>query len=133
MFTVYYYGENQRYQQLYQKTLGDLKAVSIQVNILINYGNGTKEWHNNTRVPIGYSVFNVTRMIAEVNYKLEEWGVFVTAINGVGGTGSYWNWWYWNATSSMWQYGPIGCGAFILHEGDLVGWIYTSDSSRSPA
>lgn len=133
MLTVYYYGENLRYQTLYRDTLGDLKAVSIQVSVVINYGNGTKKWHNNTRVPIGSSVFNVTSIVADIDYSTEWGSAFVTAINGVGGTGSYWIWWHRNATSSMWQCGPVGCDAFTLHEGDVVGWIYTSDWNQPPS
>lgn len=126
MLTVYYYGENLRYQTLYQDTLGDLKAVSIQVSVVINYGNGTKEWHNNTRVPIGISLLNATRMVAEVNYTPGQWGAFVNTINNVGGEhGRYWFWYYWNS-SSQWETKWVASDAYILHHEDIVSWVYVS-------
>ena len=129
MLTVYYYGENLRYQQLYQDTLGDLKAVSIDVTMIINYGNGTKEWHNNTRVPIGFSALNATLTVAKVDYQVDPvMGAFITAINDVETAGEFW-WalWHWNSTSSKWVL-PLGTSAdkFILHNQYVIQWHYTS-------
>lgn len=130
---AYYYGEYRRYQGLYEDTLRDLEAVTIHVSLLINYGNGTREWHNNTRVPVGFSVLNATLAVAEVDYAIGQYGAFVTAINGVGGdTGMFWIWLYWNATSSEWKTGPVASDMHVLHNGDLVAWSYTSEWPPPP-
>jgi len=131
---AYYYGEYTKYQDLYKDTLQDLEALTMQVSILIDYGNGSREWHNNTRVPIGVSLLNATRMVAEVNYTVyPELGAFVNAINNVGGDlGRYWLWCYWSLPipvtvlppASPWAIGPSASDAYILHHGDILSWIY---------
>jgi len=125
---AYYYGESTKYQNFYKDTFQDLEALTIQVSILIDYGNGSREWHNNTRVPIGISLLNATRMVAEVNFTVYPGlGVFVNTINKVGGGPSrYWLWYYWNPLTSKWEMGMVACDAYILHHGDTLSWVYTS-------
>ena len=129
-FTAYYYGEYTRYEGLYRATLKDLEALTMQVKILIDYGNGTRRWHNNTRVPLGFSLLNATLTVAKVDYSFMEFGgklyAWVKAINGVGGSpNKFWFWYYWNSTASKWESGPIASNAHILHHGDTVSWVYT--------
>jgi len=125
-FAAYYYGEYTRYETLYKATFRDLEALTMQVNILIDYGNGTSKWYNNTRVPLGFSLLNTTLKVAKVNYSTGMYGAFVTAINGVGGEPSkFWLWYYWNSTVSKWEFGPVACNACILHHRDVVAWRYT--------
>ncbi len=125
---VYYYTENAKYQQLYNETLNELQKYDkyIFVHLLIDYGNGTKEWHNNTLAATGADLLNATRIISEVDYTKGAYGAFVTNINAVGGDpNTYWLWYTWNSTSSSWSYGPVACDAYILREGEIVAWIYT--------
>jgi hypothetical protein len=121
IITTYYYGEYMKYEDLYGKTLKDLEALTMQVNILINYGNGTQEWHNNTRVPIGFSLLNATLTVAKVDYYYYP---YVKAINGVGGS-KFWLWYYWSETASNWESGSVASNEYILHNGDIVSWVYT--------
>ena len=126
--TIYYYNEYQKYQSLYGDTLEELKRFRnyIFVNILIDYGNGTKEWHNETLVPLGATLFDATRIISEPNYTKYSFGVFITSINGVGGDPNhYWLWFIWNSTSKSWEPGPVGCDSHILSEGETLSWVYT--------
>lgn len=123
---AYYYGEYTKYQNLYKDTLRDLEALTMQVSILIDYGNGSREWRNNTRVPLGISLLNATRMVAEVNYTVGHWGAFVNTINNVGGDpGRYWLWYYWSSSTSKWEIGPVASDAYVLHHGDILSWVYT--------
>lgn len=129
--SIYYYNEYTRYQVLYNQAVEELKQLKTHmlVNVLINYGNGTLEWHNETRVPIGASLLNVTEKVADVNYTVYPFGVFVTAINGRGGeSGYYWMWYIWNSTTAQWDPGPVAADAFTLHHGDIVSWIYEKPS-----
>jgi hypothetical protein len=125
--SVYYYQESLKYQQLYGDALKELRQFKTHmlVSILIDYRNGTKEWYNDTSVPIGTTLFNATREVAKVNYTIYSFGAFVNAINGKGGDpGHYWLWYNWNSTSNQWEMGMVGAGAFILHHGDIVSWVY---------
>jgi len=127
-FGAYYYTEYIKYQQLYSKTLRELQKYDryVFVNILIDYGNSTKEWHNNTLIVRGADLLNATRIVSEVNYTRGTYGAFVTHINFVGGDpNTYWLWYSWNSTSSNWDFGPVACDAHILSEGEIVAWIYT--------
>jgi len=124
--TVHYYIEYTNYQRLYAETLNELQEYenSIFIDLLIDYGNGTKEWHNRTRVLIGSSLLNATEAVAEVEYTLGKYGVFVTKINGIGGeSNAYWLWYFWNGTG--WEWGPVACDAYTLRNGEIVSWMYT--------
>ena len=129
--SMHYYNEYSKYQQLYEDTLGELKQFKTHMlaSILIDYGNGTKEWHNDTVVPLEATLFNLTTEVANVNYTVYPFGVFVTAINDEGGDpGYFWLWYKWNSTSAQWDTYMVGADAFILHHGDVVSWVYTETS-----
>jgi len=124
---IYYYNEYTTYRSLYQEALRELQRYKnyIFVNILIDYGNGTVEWHNETLILKGSSLLQATKIVAEVNYTKYSFGAFVTSINGVGGDiGYYWLWYRWNGTTGTWELGPVGCDSYILHEGEIISWIY---------
>ncbi|MEM2889180.1 MAG: hypothetical protein QXR42_06855 [Candidatus Bathyarchaeia archaeon] len=125
---AHYYMEFVKYQQLYNETLKELQKFDkyIFVNLLIDYGNGTKEWHNNTLIVRGADLLNATRIVANVDYITGEYGAFVTSINHVGGDpNTYWIWYTWNSTSLNWDFGLVASDAYILKEGESVAWIYT--------
>jgi hypothetical protein len=125
LVAVYCYGEYLKYQSFYTEISRDLEALTMHVSILIEYGNGTKEWHNNTRVPIGISLLNATQMIAEIDYDVSDGSAFVTAINNVvGGSDLYWLWYYWNPSTSQWELKWVASNEYILHNGDIVKWVY---------
>jgi len=93
--TAHYYLECMNYKELYAETLDELQQYenSIFVDLLIDYGNGTNEWHNRTRVLIGSSLLNATEAVAKVEYTVGTYGAFVTKINSVGGeSDAYWLW-----------------------------------------
>ena len=129
--SVYYYNESVRYQSLYREAIEKLHHLRTHmlINILIDYGNGTKIWYNETEVPIGSSLLDATGNVARVDYQLFQYGAFVTAINGRGGDpGYYWMWYFWNSTSRKWEMGPVAADAYILHHGDAVSWVYEKPS-----
>ncbi|MCD6088226.1 DUF4430 domain-containing protein [Candidatus Bathyarchaeota archaeon] len=129
--SVYYYDESVRYQSLYREAVERLNHLKTHmfINVLIDYGNGTEIWYNETEVPIGSSLLDVTRKVAKVDYQLFQYGAFVTAINGRGGDpGYYWMWYFWNSTSGKWEMGPVAADAYILHHGDTVSWVYEKAS-----
>lgn len=129
---VYFYSESMRYQKLYSDTIRDLEHLTIQVDVLINYGNGTREWFNNTRAPIGLSAFNVTLYIANVEYSIfEGLGIFITKINGVGGDKDKW-WSFWHWKDDNWILSDVGATQYILKNGDILAWSYVSEYPPPP-
>jgi len=128
-FNLYYFGEYTRYQELYKDSLKELAKYKgyMFVNILVDYGNETRMWHNSTVVPIGATLFNATRIVAEVGYTKYEFGIFITSINGVSGDKNHgWLWNLWNSTKAQWEFGPVGAEAFILKDGDTISWVYST-------
>jgi len=130
-FAAYYYGEYTRYEALYKNTIRDLEALTIRVNILIDYGNGTRNWYNNTRISLGFSLLNATLKVARVDYSFQEFEgksyAWVNKINGMGGdVGKFWLWYSWSPTTRKWEFGLVASNAHILHNGDIVSWVYTA-------
>jgi hypothetical protein len=100
----------------------EIKQFDIAVDILIDYGNGTSIWFNDTQVQLGSTLFNVTNNIAEVEYTLFELGVFIDSINGVGE--DLGGWWIWYHYDGEWQYGQVGSNQWILKDGEIFSWEY---------
>jgi hypothetical protein len=111
------------------------KATTLSVNVTINYENGTVTWYNATRVPAGYTLFDLTQKIAIVKYSysalIEPGHVFVDSINNKAAytdpsyTWGYgWIWYYWNDAEKNWVSGPVGCDAWLLKDGGIYKWNY---------
>lgn len=108
-------------------------AATLSVNVEINYGNGTVEWDNETKVPAGYTLFELTQEIAVVKYSyyasMEPGHVVVDSINNKteysNATASYyWFWYYWSGSEKKWVSGPVGCDAWILENGGIYEWSF---------
>ena len=135
--TIYYYGKYANAEKLYNDIAVKLKDVSYNVNILIKYENGTKVWYNQTTIPIGWSLFNVTLKITNGNviYSTAYGSPYITAINGMKSSGSYaWIWYTWNSSSAKWTVGVTGSNDYVLRDKDVAAWYLTniSDFSNLP-
>jgi len=132
-YTVYYYQAYVTMEKQYKDTAAKLKDVSLTVNILVKYSNGTKTWYNQTLIPVGWSLFNATKKATHDNIEyLYPENPFITAINGVKQIGAlYWMWYTWNATSSSWKIVWSGANDYILRDKDTIAW-YLVDTSTYP-
>jgi len=108
-------------------------AVSVTVDVLIDYGNGTKVWYHGVTLAGGVTVFDATVTVADVNYTdWGSWGIFIDAINGEWNSYPYyWMWWYWDFTESRWISGPVASNFYVLNDGDIIAWYY-EDISVGP-
>jgi hypothetical protein len=97
----------------------------IRVDLLVDYGNGTSVWYNGTEVSLDASLFDVTRMLADVTTSywssMEPGHILLSSINGHG-TG-FWVWYYWDEASGGWVFGPVGCDAWALRDGGVYKWV----------
>ena len=109
--------------------------ASVMINVLIDYGNGTRTWYLGVVLPSGATVFDATLTIATVSYTdWGPWGIFVDAINGVRNSYPYyWIWWYWNFTETppRWTIGPMASNFYTLNNGTSIAWYY-EDCSKWP-
>lgn len=119
-----YNGQLQAVQYEYELLLVELEENTVVISIRMDYGDETIMWFNDTRVPLGTNFLNATGIISELELQSSEWGVFVVSIDGVGGdTNSFWLWDYYY---DSWQMGPVGADQWIVHDGDILSWTYTS-------
>lgn len=119
----YFYLRFQEYVNLSR----EYEAVTMRVNIVIDYGNETKVWYNNTLVPLGATLLNATDTVADVQstYWPQYQAVFVDAINGIPTTETHWWWWkYWDAEVKEWKDGEKGADIYKLKPQETVMWQY---------
>ena len=111
-----------------------LESISLKVNILVKYGNGAIEWHNETRVPLGATAYTATLAIAEVTSETYEGlGILVKSINGVENNSTMaWFWWYWDTAASQWKLGEYSSTNYIMHRGDTIAWTYQNWETWPP-
>jgi len=127
----YYYLRFQEYTRLSR----EYEAVTMKVNICIDYGNGTKVWRNNTLVSLGFTLLNTTELIADVDADYTYGPAFINAIDGVENSleeKKSWFWWHWDTTSSGWMLGEVGADQHMLHRGDIIAWTYQSYGTWPP-
>ena len=116
-----------------RNTFQELKSLVISVNVLMDYGDETKSWHNET-VIAGSTVFDALLVVTkEAEYETTAYGVFVTSINGVknegtASSGHAWLWYYWDAATSKWVDLLKAADAYILKPNDSIAWRYESYS-----
>lgn len=120
----YYFVQYDSYRKEYSNLVDQLR-ISLEVNILLNYGNGTKVWHNNTVLPLGSTSFTAIYHLADtINYTdNEEFGILVTSINGVANNSTHgWLYWQWDPQDSMWMLPEYSSGKHILHNGEVIAF-----------
>lgn len=116
-----------QYTQLekdYELLSGELSDYTLQVDLMIDYGNGTVEWYNDTRIQAGANLWDLTLETCDVEYEQYDFGPFITSINDIASDDShYWSWY--NVEDGDWAMGMVGADQYNLHDGYVVGWIYT--------
>jgi len=99
------------------------EVTTIQVSLLIDYGNTTIKWYN-VSAPLGTTLFNLTRTVAKIEYSywptMEPGHILMTSIND--SAEGYWLWYYWDEDSGEWVFGPVGCDAWMLKDSGVYKW-----------
>jgi len=108
-------------------------AVALKVGVCIDYGNGTTVWYNETSVPPGSSLFDLTQKIVSIEYHYYPTAgpghILLKSINGKAenqAENTYWFWYYWDEQSKKWVQGPVGCDAWMLKDSGTYKWSYES-------
>ncbi|MEM2940462.1 MAG: hypothetical protein QW304_02800 [Thermoproteota archaeon] len=112
----------------------EVESITLRVSLLVKYDNGTETWFNNTVVPVGWTLLNLTAydLKGRVDYEVYSFGTSVTGINGVSQHENYyWLWYKWNPEEQDWVVGETGPDAYILKNGDVLAW-YLADVSKYP-
>jgi hypothetical protein len=108
----------------------------IQVNALLNFGNGTSKWFNESRVPIGWNFYNLTLYVANNNVESTYYSGlnehYITAIDGKSQPrdGSFfWHLWQFCNKDQAWSYSNVGADEIILSNGQSAAWYFDSSSN----
>lgn len=125
--SVNYYQIAQKQQTTIDNLQSIVSNVAVKANIAINYGNGTTIWYNDTYIPIGWSLFNLTGKLCTVKFtEYPSLGIWINSINGVSedpSSNKYWIWYVWS--SGAWNIGPVGADQYIVKNGDILKWELT--------
>jgi hypothetical protein len=104
-----------------------MESISLRVNILVSYGNGTKAWHNNTVLPVGSTAFTAILSVANTRYNQTSMGILVTSVDGLTNNSTHgWFFWYRDIEKPEWTFSDYSCAEYILHRRDTIAFSYQS-------
>ncbi len=121
---VYYYSEYVKTTSL----LEGLKASTVKVNIIIDYGNGTIQEFRDIILDVkGATALNALMTVAKVKYTVYPFGIFVDSINNVENSMELNCWWLYNIKKPNGEeVSPeVGADQYRVSNGDTVVWRYT--------
>lgn len=107
----------------YEYTVSELEDYTVLVDIMIDDGE-TVTWYNDTRINVGASLLEATLEAVEMEYQVSEYGAFITSIGGLESDLAHY--WLWSYYDGGWEMGAVGADQYVLHDGDIVAWTYTS-------
>jgi len=121
------------YQQL--SISSGRRALTYSVHMLIDFGNGTRKWFNDTAVQPGWNGYVATLVLLKGNVKAvwyPEYGEhFVTGVDGVSSTSST-SWFFWDY-SGNWTVASTGADGLQVHNGTSIAWTLCGyDASFNP-
>ena len=132
--TVYYYQEyvsaDQKYNEYYGKYLSaqqnytSIRGSVIQVNMTIDYGNGTSVTNEAVYLAPNTTVLDALRAVANVNgtYWEAYQSFFINAINNVFNNANNNNrWWVYSVNG---EHALVSADNYKLHDGDQIEWTY---------
>jgi hypothetical protein len=97
-------------------------------NILLDFGNGTQRWYNNTQVQPGWNVYLVTVVVTNGNLNdtwYPQYGEHL--VNGIDGVqnGQRLSWFLWSYNeTSHWQVAQTGADELLASNGSVYAWSY---------
>jgi hypothetical protein len=102
--------------------------TTIKVDLLIDYGNGTLIWCNETELTAGSTAFDaLVSATSDVQYENHTIGKLITSINGQkGGENSAWLWFFWDTGILEWTYSLEAIDNHLLHPDDILKFEFTS-------
>lgn len=135
---AFYYYQNSQTQSQNQRYIAQLKELNVNylTDVVIDYGNGTHQWYNNTSIQPGLNLYTVTLLVSNGNVNAtccEYNSHFVTGIGGVQNSNTQF-WFLWNYTStSSWQISPVGPDEITVQNDSIFAWTYCGlDASYNP-
>jgi len=108
------------------RTLASLSggAAAYRFSLLVEFGNGTRRWYNDTSIQPGWNGYVATLVVLGgrlgATWYPQYGEHFVTSVDGVGGTPST-SWFVWERSSGLWKLTPTGVDGIQRSEERRVG------------
>lgn len=101
------------------------KAPAYRVSLLVNFGNGTRRWFNDSTAQPGWNGYIVSLVLLKGNVQAiwyPQYGEhFVSGIAGVSQTGSK-SWFVWEFGRGRWTAAPTGVDQIQIINGTTIAW-----------
>jgi len=103
------------------------------VHLLVDFGNGTRDWYNDSRVQPGWNGYVATLVLLGGDVQAVWYAQYgehlVTGLGGVSQTSST-SWFFWESGRSGWSLAPTGADGLQVYNGTTIAWTlcgYDSD------
>jgi hypothetical protein len=115
-------------------------GVKYDANILIDYGNGTRDWYNSTSLQPGSNLYTATVLALNGNVNASYYQQYqehlLTGIGGVEQTSTK-SWFLWtfnpNNSTSPWQIAQTGPDLITIVNGGDYAWTFCGmDANYNP-
>lgn len=111
------------YQQLSSQS--GKRVLVYVVHLLVNFGNGTRRWYNNTAIQPGWNGYVATLVLLKGNVQAAwypQYGEhFVTGVGGVSQTSAA-SWFFWSFSAGKWALAQTGADGLRVNNGTSIAW-----------
>jgi len=112
------------------------RALVYGVQALVDFGNGTQRWYNDTRIQPGWNGYVATVVLLGGQVQAVWYPQYgehlVTALGGVSQTSTT-SWFFWEFGGSGWSLAPTGADGLQIDNGTTVAWTLCGyDSNFNP-
>ncbi len=111
------------YEQL--SSLSGRKALVYGVHLLVDFGNGTRVWYNDTSIQPGWNGYVATLVLLKGNLQADwypQYGEhFVTSVDGVSQNSTA-SWFFWGRTGDNWTLAQTGADGLMVNNGTSIAW-----------
>ncbi|HEV2389487.1 MAG TPA: hypothetical protein VGS04_02065 [Nitrososphaerales archaeon] len=121
--------------QLWGRYLSLKPAASslYAADILIDFGNGTRVWYNDTQVQPGWNMYVESVVLSHGNLQAQWYPSYqehlISAIDGVSDTETMgWFLWTYNATAA-WQTSQVGADLLPVYNGSVIAWTFCGETA----
>lgn len=112
------------------------RGVVYGVHMLVDYGNGTRTWYNDTAAQPGWNGYVVSLVLLDGNLQATWYPQYgehlVTGVNGVNQTSNQ-SWFVWEYANGRWSPSVTGSDQMNIVNGTVLAWTLCGyDSSYTP-
>ena len=103
------------------------RIIVYGVNMLLDFGNGTSRWYNDSTAQPGWNGYVTTLVLLNGSVQavwypqFGEGEHFVTGLSGVSQTAST-SWFFWKFSTGAWTVAPTGADGLQMDNGTTIAW-----------